>query len=112
MLDYVFNAKVYNVVDGDTIDVELDLGFRLSIKQRLRLNGIDTPERGQPGFNEAKEALAKYILNKDVLVTTYKTSKYGYYLADIEFDNQKINNLMVEEGYAKRYFGGTKESWN
>lgn len=108
MVDYVFTAHVYNVVDGDTIDVEIDLGFRLMIKQRLRLNGIDTPERGQLGYAEAKNAMEKYILDKDVILTTYKASKYGYYLADIEFDNQKINTLMISEGYAKPYFGGTK----
>lgn len=108
MLDYVFTGIIYNVVDGDTVDAELDLGFRLKIKQRLRLSGIDTPERGQEGYQQAKDALANFVLDKEVLVTTYKSSKYGYYLADIEFDNQKINSLMIEEGYARPYFGGTK----
>jgi len=111
MVNYTFNAYIYNVVDGDTVDAEVDLGFRLKIKQRLRLNGIDTPERGQAGYQEAKEALAKFVLDKEVLVTTYKSSKYGQYLVDIHFDDQKINSLMIEEGYAKPYFGGTKESW-
>ena len=55
---YQYSATVYNVVDGDTIDVVVDLGFKITTKQRLRLNGIDTPEKGQPGFNEAKEWLS------------------------------------------------------
>lgn len=111
-MDYVFKAYIFNVVDGDTVDAELDLGFSIKIKQRLRLNGIDTPERGQPGYQEAKEALTKFVLDKEVLVTTYKTSKYGQYLADIEFDNQQINLLMIEQKYARSYSGGTKEPWN
>ena len=105
---YNYKAEVYNVVDGDTVDVMVDLGFKMYTKQRIRLAGIDTPERGQKGFQEAKDALTNFVLNKEVLVTTYKSSKYGYYLADIEFDNQKINSLMIEEGYARPYFGGTK----
>lgn len=111
MINYTFKARIFNVVDGDTVDAEIDLGFQLKIKQRLRLNGIDTPERGQVGYQEAKDALAKFVLDKEVLVTTYKTSKYGQYLAEIEFDNQNINLLMIEQKFAKSYFGGTKESW-
>jgi micrococcal nuclease len=108
-MEYIFSGIVYNVVDGDTVDAELDLGFKLKIKQRLRLAGIDTPERGQPGFEEAKQALIEKTLNKTLTFTTYKQSKWGYFLADIEFDDQSINQSMITEGFAKPYTGGTKD---
>lgn len=109
-MDYIFTGTVYNVVDGDTVDAELDLGFRIKIRQRLRLSGIDTPERGQPGFNEAKVALANLVLNKTLTFITYKPSKYGYFLAEIEMEDSEttVNQYMINEGFAKPYSGGTK----
>ena len=109
-MDYIFTGTVYNVVDGDTIDIELDLGFRIKTRQRLRLSGIDTPERGQPGYDEAKVALSNLILGKTVTCITFKPSKYGYFLAVIEQKDSDvtINQHMINEGLAKPYFGGAK----
>lgn len=110
-MDYVFRGTVYNVVDGDTVDVELDLGFKIKIKQRFRLADIDTPERGQPGFEEARTALASYVKDKVLTFVTQKQSKWGYYLAHIEYeDGYTVNRQMIDEGYAKAYFGGTKNA--
>lgn len=106
--DYIFAAVIYNVVDGDTVDAELDLGFKLKLKQRLRLSGIDTPERGQPGYNEAKTALIESVMTKRVSIITHKPSKFGYYLADIFVDGININEKMLTEGFAKSYHGEKK----
>lgn len=108
-MEYIFSGTVYNVVDGDTVDAELDLGFKLKIKQRLRLAGIDTPERGRPGYDEAKKALMEKTLNKPLTFITYKQSKWGYFLADIEVGDIIINQQMISEGFAKPYTGGTKD---
>lgn len=105
---YQYSATVYNVVDGDTIDVVVDLGFKITTKQRLRLNDIDTPEKGQPGFNEAKEWLTKQILNQQVIIRTAKVSKFGYYLADISLGSISINESLLRLNLARSYGGGTK----
>lgn len=105
---FTYKAKVVNVVDGDTIDVIVDLGFSVSSKQRIRLAGIDTPERGQDGYTLASSKLTQLILDKEVELKTTKPSKYGYYLGEIYINGTYINNLMIELGLAKPYFGGTK----
>lgn len=107
---HVFLAEVVNVVDGDTIDCEIDLGFRIAIKQRIRLAGIDTPERKQDGFQKAKEYLNRRILGKSVILKVSSRSKWGYYLGEIFLDDKNINQELVSEGYAIEYDGGTKSS--
>ena len=106
---FQYKATVYNVVDGDTVDVNVDLGFKVYTKQRVRLNGIDTPERGQPGYAEAGDKLRELVLNKEITLMTYKQSKWGYFLADIYINGDYINSRMIAEGFAKHYTGGTKE---
>lgn len=105
---YEFDAIVCNVVDGDTVDALVDLGFRMYTRQRLRLAGLDTPERGQVGFQEAKQFLTDKVLNRSVVIKTTKPSKYGHYLAELYLDSVNINSLLLENGYAKPYDGGTK----
>jgi len=105
---YQYTGIVYNVVDGDTIDVLVDLGFKISTKQRFRLNGLDTPERGQPGFNEAKTWLESQILNQQVNIKTSKVSKFGYYLADVTKGTISINEGILNQKLAKPYDGGSK----
>ncbi len=107
---YTYKAVVTNVVDGDTVDVRIDLGFRMYSVQRIRLAGIDTPERGQPGYQEAKDRVIELVLNKEIVLLTSKASKFGYYLGVlvIDFDEPSINTILVEENLAKVYDGGTK----
>lgn len=105
---YTYRALVYNVVDGDTIDVNVDLGFKIYTKQRIRLNRIDTPERGELGYTEATTRLKDLILDKEVTLITTKISKWGYYLGDIYLNDQDINQIMLTENLAKPYSGGTK----
>ena len=105
---YTFKAKVVNVVDGDTIDCEIDLGFRISIKQRIRLARIDTPERKQDGFQAAKDYLHQRILGKQIILKISSRSKWGYYLGEIYLGDKNINQELVTEGHAVEYDGGTK----
>lgn len=112
--------QVTKVVDGDTIDVDIDLGFSISYSQRLRLAGIDTPEsRTSDKFEktlgiESKEYL-KYKLKdaKEVVVKTElpdSSEKYGRILGWVYVDGnaKSINEQMIEDGYAWGYMGETK----
>jgi micrococcal nuclease len=112
--------KVLKVVDGDTIDVDIDLGFDISYTQRVRLAGIDTPEsrtkdaREKALGLEVKEKLKKAIdAAKDVIIKTEKpdsSEKYGRILGWVYLDGaaKSINEQLIEEGYAWGYMGETK----
>jgi len=113
--------KVLRVVDGDTIDVDIDLGFNVSYTQRVRLAGIDTPESRTTDLKEkalgleVKEYL-KHSLEgaEDVIIQTEKpdsSEKYGRILGwlFINDDEISLNEKMINEGYAWEYDGGTKK---
>jgi len=108
--DYRRSAVIKRWVDGDTVDLVVDLGFRLSFEDRFRLIGVDTPERGQPGYKEAitfvnKMAPAGTVVEAD----TYKArEKYGRWLCDIYVLGTLLNAELIDEGLAKPYDGGTK----
>ena len=114
-----FVKSVDRVVDGDTVDISIDLGFNLTKKERVRLAGIDTPETRTKDMKEkelgyeAKEFLQIHLMKASKLtVKTEKDGKYGRmlgWLYKTEEDNLSINELMVNEGYAWSYDGGTKE---
>ena len=114
------------VVDGDTIDVTIDLGFDLSIKQRVRVAGVDTPEKRTRDLDEKKLGKdATYWLEDklddavndgfDLTIRTEldkgATGKYGRLLGWLYVGNEgrSLNEQMVEEGYAWEYDGGTKK---
>lgn len=106
---YEYKATCTRVVDGDTVDLQIDLGFSMTTKQRVRLAHIDTPERGQDGYEQAKSALAEAVQFKNVRVKTTKPSKYGYYLAELATDGcLSVNDMLVQRGFAKPYEGGAK----
>ena len=112
--------KVTNVVDGDTIDVEIDLGFDISFSSRVRLAGIDTPESRTTNKAEkvlgleAKEYIKSKIKDaKDVVIKTEKmdsSEKYGRILGWLFLDGSKVsvNEQMIADGYAWGYLGDTK----
>ena len=112
--------KVTNVVDGDTIDVDIDLGFDISFSSRVRLSGIDTPESRTSDKAEkilgleAKEYLKSKIKEaKDVIIKTEKmdsSEKYGRILGWVYLDGSaiSINEQMISQGYAWGYLGDTK----
>jgi micrococcal nuclease len=112
--------KVNNVVDGDTIDVEIDLGFDISFSSRVRLAGIDTPESRTTNKAEkvlgleAKEYVKSKIKDaKEVVIKTEKmdsSEKYGRILGWLFLDGSKVsvNEQMIADGYAWGYLGDTK----
>lgn len=105
---FTYNAKIINVVDGDTVDALVDLGFRMYSKQRLRLAHIDTPERGQVGYIEASNRLKELVLDKEVVLKTFKPSKWGHFLAEIYEGETNVVQVMLNEGHGKPYEGGHK----
>lgn len=105
---YEYKAKVTNVVDGDTLDALVDLGFKVQTLQRLRLARVDTPERAQPGYGAARDFVKQLVEGKDVTMRTHKVSKWGYFLADISIEGRDIADMLLAAGLAKAYDGGTK----
>ena len=114
-----FVKSVDRVVDGDTVDISIDLGFDLIKKERVRLAGIDTPEKRTKDLKEkemgyqATEFLEMHLMEATRLtVKTEKDGKYGRmlgWLYKTEEDEMSINEIMVNKGYAWSYDGGTKE---
>lgn len=107
-MNYEYKAKVMNVVDGDTIDALVDLGFKVQIMQRLRLSRVDTPERTQPGYAAARDYVKVLIEGKEVTITTHKVSKWGYFLADVVVDGVDVSDSVIASGLGKPYDGGKK----
>lgn len=92
---YVYRAKLVRCVDGDTIDVEIDLGFYLRANVRCRLTGVNTPERGRENFSEATLILEELINEQSdeegyFEIFTGKTGKYGRWLVTINGVNEVI----------------------
>ncbi len=109
---YQYKAKVVSVYDGDTIRVNIDLGFGIIQKGNkgrglsLRLHRINAPEMRGVEKKEGKKSrdfLREKILGKEIIVKTIKDNKgkYGRYLAEIFIDNENINDVLVKKGYAK-----------
>jgi len=119
MYEY-YVRKVENVVDGDTIDVLIDLGFDILFASRVRLAGIDTPESRTRDLAEkalgleSKEYLKKVLKDaKSVIIKTEKmnsTEKFGRVLGwlYINGDTVSVNDTMINDGYAWGYMGKTK----
>ncbi len=119
MYEY-FVKEVKNVVDGDTIDVVIDLGFDILFASRVRLAGIDTPEsrttnKAEKALGvEAKEYLKKNLKDaKSVVIRTEKmdsSEKYGRILGwvYVNGESESVNNKMINDGYAWGYLGETK----
>jgi len=111
--------KVTKIVDGDTIDVMLDLGFDIKYKSRVRLFGIDTPESRTRDKVEKKYGLmAKKFLQENLkkgklVIKTHKgseTGKFGRILGEIYVNGVNINQLMCSKYHAVEYYGQSKES--
>jgi micrococcal nuclease len=119
MFEY-YVKKVENVVDGDTIDVVIDLGFDIMFASRVRLAGIDTPESRTKDLKEkalgleSKEYLKKHLKDaKSVVIKTEKmdsSEKYGRILGwlYVNGETESINDKMINDGYAWGYMGDAK----
>ncbi len=119
---YIYRIKeIHKVVDGDTIDASIDLGFDISLEKRIRLAGVDTPESRTTDLKEkamgleSKEWLKKKLEGaKDILIKTElpdSTEKYGRIIGHLYINSEatSLNDQMIAEGYALAYDGGTKD---
>jgi micrococcal nuclease len=121
---YEYKCKILRVVDGDTVDVDIDLGFGIWMKkERVRMMGIDTPESRTRDKTEKLFGLAAKQYVKDnmpvgsmqILKTEIdksgedKKGKFGRILGDFLFDDKRLTDMMIESGHAVAYFGGSKE---
>ena len=107
---YEYQATVTNVVDGDTIEVAIDLGFHVTIHERVRIYGVDTPERGQPGWAEATAFTTALVTGKTLTANTVKgVDKYGRFLAVLHtVDGLEVAAAIIAAGLGVPYFGGKK----
>ena len=125
MEKYIYRGKLERVVDGDTIDALIDVGFDIWFKKRIRYKGIDTWESRTRDLDEKKKGLAAKARNKELLesvskksgyfmIKSYGTGKYGRVLADIyiqdsDYNHIWVNKQLITEDHAYKYEGGKKK---
>lgn len=117
---YVYKIELIRVIDGDTIDAYIDLGFDVKVKKRIRFMGINTPESRTRDLEEKKRGLAakervKCLLEEcdsDIELQSYGVGKYGRCLGEISLpiDGElcSLNQLLIKEGHAVEYHGGKR----
>lgn len=100
---YTYAAKVLRVLDGDTIEADIDLGFDMHYIAKVRLAGINAPEMKTPQGAPAKAHLANLLTNQNLVITTKinkEFEKYGRVLGEITINGVSINQQMITEGFA------------
>ena len=116
---YNYRATLDRVIDGDTIDVSVDLGFDTWKKVRVRMMGMNAPESRTRDKEEKKRGLAATKYLKDILesydfkfvLKSHGVGKYGRCLGEILFEDSDIsaNQMMINEGHAVEYHGGKRK---
>jgi len=117
---YTYKARLIRVIDGDTVDAEIDLGFGVFMKQRIRLYGINTPDSRTKDLDERERGLASKarlaeLLPREFIVETIlnKRGKFGRILGVLYVQDEdtrtNINETLVKEGHAVEYFGGSRD---
>ena len=118
---YEYKAKLKRVVDGDTCDAYIDLGFDVSVKKRIRFMGVDTWESRTRDLEEKKKGLAAKEYTKEMLsknegeftIKSHGVGKYGRVLGElfIEGEDTSLNELLKDNGHAYEYHGGKKKDF-
>ena len=121
---YEYFCKIQRVVDGDTVDISVNLGFDIWHNARVRMMGIDTPESRTRNLEEkvlglaSKARLKELLKGKKIKIVCSKEGKgkFGRILADVhtidkEGNDVNVNNQLIEEGHARPYYGGKKVPW-
>ena len=122
---YIYRGKLERVVDGDTIDALIDVGFDIWIKKRIRYSGIDTWESRTRNLEEKAKGLEAKARNKELLMEvssksgyfrlkSFGVGKYGRVLGEIYIEDKEgkqynINKTLISEGHAYIYDGGKKQ---
>ena len=118
---YTYNCEITRVVDGDTCDITLDLGFNIMHKARVRLHGINAPESRTRDKEEkyrglqAKARFMDLVKDRPTRVISHDKGEYGRVLGEILIESKKtkdnwlnVNKQLVKEGHAVEYFGGKR----
>ena len=119
---HIYSAKVVRVVDGDTADAMIDLGFDTWVKKRIRFYGVDTWESRTRNLEEKKKGLAAKAYVKDILensdegkflLKSHGVGKYGRVLGElfVKGNDTSVNELLKENGHASEYYGGKKKTF-
>ena len=122
---YTYNIKLDSVIDGDTIDANIDLGFDTWVKKIVRFSGVNTPESRTRDLEEKAKGLAAKDRVKQLLegsnriqLTSYGVGKYGRCLGELHIDvvdgkekitMESVNELLIKEGHAVEYHGGKRK---
>lgn len=111
--NYTFKAFVTNVIDGDTIDVDIDVGFNIKMRHRIRLLGVNTAEMTSKILEEKNLAIAakqytfNSVLNKEIILTTQKSDAFGRYLGEVFYikNNEQVslNKELLSLGLAREF---------
>ena len=125
MEKYIYRGKLERVVDGDTVDALIDVGFDIWVKKRIRYKGLDAWESRTRNLDEKKKGLAAKARNKELLenvsskpgyfrLKSYGVGKYGrvlgeIFIEDIDGNQFNVNQKLIEEGHAYVYEGGKKK---
>tara|TARA_R110000744_G_scaffold92927_1_gene179675 strand:- start:8626 stop:9117 length:492 start_codon:yes stop_codon:yes gene_type:complete len=116
---FIYNAQLDRVIDGDTVDAWVDLGFKIKIKKRIRLMGLDTWESRTRDLDEkAKGMIAKAFTltflagdGGNFKVQSHGLGKYGRLLGEIWVNDISLNNELLSNGHAYEYDGGKKKTF-
>jgi len=100
---FEYEAKILRVVDGDTVKAEIDLGFHMSVRETFRLKGINTPENSTQIGRDVTVMMKHMLEGQTVIMKTYKTDKYGRWLAEVFQNGTNINQWLVDTGNAIVY---------
>ena len=118
MEPFYYNCTLVRVIDGDTIDVDIDLGFSVWVRKRVRLVNIDTWESRTRDKEEKKKGLAAKARLKELIkenknqfiIISHGLGKFGRVLGEIFLDDDRnVNDILIEEGHAYEYHGGNKD---
>jgi len=125
MEKYIYRGKLERVVDGDTVDALIDVGFDIWVKKRIRYKGLDAWESRTRNLDEKKKGLAAKARNKELLekvsakpgyfrLKSHGVGKYGrvlgeLFIEDIDGNQFNVNQKLIEEGHAYVYEGGKKK---
>lgn len=103
---YEYEVTILRVIDADTIDVSIDLGFDIHVKKRIRVLGIDAPERNTDEGKEATQFVQDYVqigMKFPARTEKNKNDKYGRWLADINIHGTPLSETLIQKGLAKPY---------
>ena len=114
---YNYKATLIKCVDGDTVDLMVDLGFDMWHKIRVRLAGINTPESRTRDLKEkalgleAKEFTQNFLKGKEIIVHTNKQGKFGRFLANLTVGGHDLAEALIEANLAREYHGEKRGNW-